>query len=356
MDDTTKKTAKTYSNDVGDPMDNPSYTHHSDSPTAILVSPPLTGDNYSTWVRAMRMALRAKNKLGFVTGDITEPSSPSQIPQWERCNDLVTSWILRSLHPDLASSVLYGKTAKDVWEDLSDRFHQPNAPRLFQIKQQISSLRQDKLSVSTYFTRLKALWDEQSSITSLPPCSCGTVKSASELIQQDRVMQFLQGLHESFSTLRSNILLIEPFPSVNKVYSLVSQEEKQRELNISHISSIEASALVTKRTTASDFQRWPGNNSRENATSRSNKNCRYCRRDGHTIEECYKLHGYPSRKPNNGKPLQNRVNHAAATPLHVDGSLLSESQPSNQVNQEHFQNVLAMTSTGPCHEEDDWTG
>ena len=85
---------------------NPLYIHHSDSPTAVLVSPSLTGDNYSTWVRAMRMALRAKNKLGFVTGDISKPSSATQIPQWERCNDLVISWILRSIHTDLASGIL----------------------------------------------------------------------------------------------------------------------------------------------------------------------------------------------------------------------------------------------------------
>lgn len=175
-----------------DPSDNPFYVHHSDSPTAVLVSPSLTGDNYSTWVRAMRMALCAKNKLGFVISAISQPSSSSQLPKWERCNDPVTSYrILRSLHPDLASSILYGNSAKDVWDDLSDRFHQPNAPRLFQIKQQISSLRQDNLFVSTYFTRLKALWDEQSSLTSLPACSCGTIKSAFELIQQDWVMQFL---------------------------------------------------------------------------------------------------------------------------------------------------------------------
>lgn len=70
---------------------NPLYIHHADSPTAVLVSLSLTGDNYSTWVSSLSMDLRAKNKLGFVTGDISKPSAPSQIPQWERCNDLVNS-------------------------------------------------------------------------------------------------------------------------------------------------------------------------------------------------------------------------------------------------------------------------
>lgn len=37
---------------------------------AILVSQPLTEDNYLTWARAMRMALDAKSKLGFVDGTV----------------------------------------------------------------------------------------------------------------------------------------------------------------------------------------------------------------------------------------------------------------------------------------------
>lgn len=64
---------------LSDPSENPFFILHSDNPAAVLVSPPLNGDNYSTWVRAMRMALRAKNKLGFVTGEISKPLASSQL-------------------------------------------------------------------------------------------------------------------------------------------------------------------------------------------------------------------------------------------------------------------------------------
>ena len=47
--------------------------HPSDNPTGVFVSPLLIGDNYGTWVRAMTIALRAKNKLGFVDGTISKP-------------------------------------------------------------------------------------------------------------------------------------------------------------------------------------------------------------------------------------------------------------------------------------------
>lgn len=75
----------------------PLFVHHSDStPTAVLVTPLLSGDNYGTWLRAMTMALRAKNKLGIVDGSITPPKDFNQLLQWKRCNDLVSSWILNS--------------------------------------------------------------------------------------------------------------------------------------------------------------------------------------------------------------------------------------------------------------------
>ncbi|KAM1046990.1 hypothetical protein PS2_026158 [Malus domestica] len=48
-------------------ISDPYALHHSDHPNLVLVSKPLEGDNYSTWSRAMRISLSAKNKIGFIT-------------------------------------------------------------------------------------------------------------------------------------------------------------------------------------------------------------------------------------------------------------------------------------------------
>lgn len=42
--------------------------HNSDSPGAMLVSVPLIKENYLTWNRLMLIALRAKDKISFITG------------------------------------------------------------------------------------------------------------------------------------------------------------------------------------------------------------------------------------------------------------------------------------------------
>ncbi|KAK3226751.1 hypothetical protein Dsin_006613 [Dipteronia sinensis] len=80
---------------------------------------------------------------------------------------------------------------------------------------------------------------------------------------------------------------------MNKIYSLLLQEEKQRAFSTSaNPNPDEGSALPT---TQSDNQ--PRNKFGHSQISRYH--CDHCGRYGHTIQKCYKLHGFPPRS-NNG--------------------------------------------------------
>ena len=50
------------------------YLHHSDQPAAVLVTQPLMEDNFSEWTQSMSMALKIKNKIGFVLGTQVKPT------------------------------------------------------------------------------------------------------------------------------------------------------------------------------------------------------------------------------------------------------------------------------------------
>lgn len=195
------------------------------------------------------MALSAKNKVGFIDGSIPKPtrSSEPDLQQWIRCNNMVTSWLYNSLSKDLVASVIYSESAHEMWKDLKERFSQTNAPHLFQIEREIHDLTQDTMSIAAYFTRLKGLWDELNALSPTPSCSCGAMKEVLEYQRRQRTIPFLMGLHESYSTVRGQILLIMIYeqPSVNKVFSLVLQEERQRDIT-SVVSIPEAAALVSK--------------------------------------------------------------------------------------------------------------
>ncbi|KAK0590163.1 hypothetical protein LWI29_023378 [Acer saccharum] len=101
--------------------------HHFDHPSLVLLSKLLEGNNYGQWSHIMRIALSTKNKLGFINGTINAPAKiDAKFPIWECCNHMIFSWILNSIHSDIAGSVIYAESAIDVWNDLHDRFSQGN--------------------------------------------------------------------------------------------------------------------------------------------------------------------------------------------------------------------------------------
>ena len=50
------------------------------------------------------------------------------------------------------------------------------------------------------------------------------------VLKKDSVIHFLNGLNEWCSAMRSHILMMKPFPSLDEAYSLILREESQRSL------------------------------------------------------------------------------------------------------------------------------
>ncbi|KAM2653590.1 hypothetical protein EV2_025211 [Malus domestica] len=178
--------------EVSNDPSSPFYIHHSNNPGMHLVSTLLTGNNYSTWSRSMRIALNAKNKFGFVDGSVKKPSDKkaTEAALWQRCKDTVLMWILNYVSYGLSNSVVYAETAHAIWEDLKIHFSQDNVLRIFEIQCDIARLTQNQMSVSDYYSQLKGLWDELSSYGSHKNCSYGAMEYRSEKEEQNKVMQF----------------------------------------------------------------------------------------------------------------------------------------------------------------------
>ena len=67
--------------------------------------------------------------------------------------------------------------------------------------------------------------------------------------QQDRVMQFLRGLNDQFSTIRYNVLMMDPLPSRAKVFSYAAQQEREINNNemIGSMSLINSSSIESNQ-------------------------------------------------------------------------------------------------------------
>ncbi|XP_050217801.1 uncharacterized protein LOC126668656 [Mercurialis annua] len=363
-----------------DNTSSPYYLHPSENPSLILVSPPLNGQNYHSWYRSMRMCLLSKNKLKFVDGSIAVPPKDSQIyPVWERCNTMVLSWLLRSLSPSIAQSILWLDNAMDVWKDLFDRFSQGNAVRVAELQEEIYGYKQNNLSVTDFFTQLKILWDEYTNLRSVPicschpQCSCNALKTVKDYQESDYVIRFLKGLSENYAVVKSQVLMMEPLPKINRVFSLALQHERQLGLSGVNGQIIEPSVFAAQA--VNSYQRRPTFNSFNNRSFRPPINnfgsvgnsfrpqggqkkfytpnsgkpiCSHCGASGHTIDICFKKHGYPPGFTPRFRP-QNFVNQV--------GEVITEAQESNfYMNQDQFMDQYGNTYNNSDYYNDNSAG
>lgn len=77
---------------------------------------------------------------------------------------------------------------------------------------------------------MKSIWEELNEYKPVHHCHYGGVQALLDHFHFEYVLTFLLGLNESYSQIRDQILTMDPFPSIQCVFSLVIQEEKQREV------------------------------------------------------------------------------------------------------------------------------
>jgi len=140
---------------VPDEFSSPYFLSSGDNPGTILVSQHLLGaESFNTWFRSMYVALRDKNKLGFVNGMVPEPLvTDSMYEKWIRCDSMIISWIINSVSKEIASSIIYCNSSREVWDDIKERYSQKNGPRIFLLKKTLPSLKQENLTVTAYFAK-----------------------------------------------------------------------------------------------------------------------------------------------------------------------------------------------------------
>lgn len=260
------------------------------------------------------MALSVQNKWGFVTGTVhVPPIDHPDYEAWDRCNVIVSSWILRAVSEQIAESILYIDFAKKIWDDLSNRFSRSDPHKISNLHDEINSLRQGTLSVTEYYTRCRGLWDE---ITTLRPqlicechmkCSCGLdapkceyglVAKIKREKENDNVIRFFKELNEEFSSIKSGVLVLDPMLPVHRVFTITLKLEKQINCSVVyHNDIVQANVVHTEnqvQETLAAVNLGSNCDSRRRSGSNSNKGAKFTfyGMNEHTIEKCYKKHGY----------------------------------------------------------------
>lgn len=318
------------------------YIHLSDASSTQLVSVKFNGTGFNNWKRSMMLTLSAKNKLGFVNGTIETPEATSpDYKVWSRCNDLVISWLIFNLEETIAKSVLFLPTAKEIWSDLEDRFGYASMTQVYSLEQKISDTSQGSQSISEFYTVMKTLWDGVSDANPLPHCTCNKcICNLTQKIQQreqtQKLLQFMMKRNDSYASIKTNLLMMQPLPNLSQAYRLFAQEQRHKELSQSFYAT-DSLAFAFNRNNNTNFRPSYGAGSGRSYNTSTTKQsfntgfngpntgfnnglnagpkkvgnkpgshyyCTHCKVPGHSIDKCFKIHGYPPHfKENKDKKI-----------------------------------------------------
>ncbi|XP_074265052.1 uncharacterized protein LOC141587468 [Silene latifolia] len=305
--------------DYSNPYDDPLFLSNSDFTSMSLVTTPFTRKNFLNWSREVLMGVGAKNKQGFLDGSTAMPSTTSsKYQQRRRSDNMVRCWLLHALSPEIKAVFMTTKSARRLWTDLHEMYGQSNAPLLYQLKKEIKNISQSTdESIVEYYNKLKRHWDDIDDLEPYPDCTCGVMskctcnllKKVLEMASQEKVITFLMGLDDSYDNLRTNILSMEPLPTINKAYSLVQQIESQKSFSKLVLNQAESSAMAVNRGKGSGHWNKPSDAKNWNVWSRNGAGtgastgkdgagqhkkgkrwCDHCNKSGHTRDACFILH------------------------------------------------------------------
>ncbi|XP_076957347.1 uncharacterized protein LOC143632812 [Bidens hawaiensis] len=222
---------------------------------------------------------------------------------------MIKGWLTTVMEKDIRGSVKYANTALEIWSDLRERLGKESAPRAYELKQSLTMVRQDGSSVSTYYTKLRSLWDEIQTVLPPPRCNCGNCscnvgKKMKEFRKKEQLYEFLMGLDTEFTTIRTHLLSMKPGPTLGEAYRLASVDEQQRNIASAKRTQTESVAFQTgfqgKRDNNFGQQKHKGG-MKDTKRSNETEQCAHCGKSGHTRDACFERIGYPDWWPGKAK-------------------------------------------------------
>ncbi|GJZ65658.1 integrase [Tanacetum coccineum] len=171
---------------------------------------------------------------------------------WMHCDAMVKGWLTTAMEKDIRSSVKYANTASEIWSDLLER-------------------------------------------------------------KKEKLYQFLMGLDTEFAVIKTEILAMNPIPTLGNVYHLVAEKERQRPISGVKKAPPESAAFkaykpVRRENNVSQNKTVPKYQKRGDTEEKYTK----CGRSGHTRDGCFKINGYPDWWPGKVKPRATHVETEAS--------------------------------------------
>lgn len=194
---------------------NPYHLASCDNPNQLMSNIKMNGKNYQIWATHLCRVLSIKNKLSFIDGKLLEHNANDpKYNVWNRCNDLVISWITKSLNSTLQQDYLYHMSVAKL------KVHYVVTSRLtrYELKRKLAQCNQEEDSIALYYTRQIPFGMSTSDNQKEKTCLCCVCMNETE---EDKIIGVLGGLHDSYKTIRGNILMMTLTSTLDQIYQLL---------------------------------------------------------------------------------------------------------------------------------------
>ena len=270
----------------------------------------LDGSNYALWSQVVEMYISGKDKLGYINGEFPEPGpTDPTFRKWRTENAIVKGWLINSMDPSLISNFIRFPTAKSVWDSIATTyFDGTDTSQVFNLKKRVARMRQAGGSIEQYYNGLQGLWREIDFRRPNPMKCVNDIQRYNSILQEDRVYIFLDGLDDRLDKIRSDVLQLRPFPTVEQAYAHVRREDIRQAVMLTGTDPTTGVAMASKgiktgnqqprtlqmtKIETSSMGGGKPNATTKNKGQTERGGCNHCGNMKHTRETCFKLHGYP---------------------------------------------------------------
>lgn len=251
------------------------------------------------------MFIIGRGKDDYLYGDITVPSpTDPRFRQWRSENSMIMSWLISSMTPEIGENFMLYTTAAEIWKAARELYSKrDNVAEIYELEAKLQDVRQGENSVSTYYSQLTKLWQQIDIFETIAWTTTADEALFKKFLETKRVFRFLNGLNKNLDSVRSRILGTKPLPTLNSVFSEIRHEESRIKVMMGpqQGSALEGSALASHVTNSSGssqqvdstglvVRRGSGGGSfNKNKSRTSQLICKFCKKSGHRVEDCFKL-------------------------------------------------------------------
>ncbi|XP_031475998.1 uncharacterized protein LOC116247807 isoform X1 [Nymphaea colorata] len=239
----------------------------------------LDGHNYEIWSCMFMMSVVGHRKKHIIEED--EPAvKMGKYATWKEDNNIVMSWIMNSVQPDIAHSLAYYMTAKHMWTFLRQTYsYDKNVFKILQVEEELFKLQQGDMELSQYFALVKSSYEQLKGLR--PPCQA-CYKTHYE---PTMVAKFLAGLSPKFEVAKALMLTGAEIPDLAEAYNRLSRLA----VYLSQPQSEAPAAALAM--SGGHGQASRGRGSSHGARGQGRFQCTYCGKFGHLEDRCWDKHG-----------------------------------------------------------------